>query len=70
MVMSDSQWSDSVDAGYAQVFMVEAFSPDFDPSHMSEPVDDGGEDEEDVDAEGDGDDAAAASVARQHGAVA
>eukprot|EP00971_Amphidinium_carterae_P295431 5867294-Amphidinium_carterae.1 len=50
--------------------MVEAFSPDYDPSHMSEPVDDGGENEDEVDAESDGDDAAAASVARQHGAVA
>eukprot|EP00971_Amphidinium_carterae_P070143 1387883-Amphidinium_carterae.1 len=48
---------------YAQVFMVEAFSPDYDPSHISEPVDGGGENGDEVDAESDGDDAVAASVA-------
>eukprot|EP00971_Amphidinium_carterae_P307368 6108133-Amphidinium_carterae.1 len=53
MLRFDSQLSDGVDAGCAQVSMVEAFAPDYDPSHMSEPVDGGDENEDEVDDESD-----------------
>eukprot|EP00971_Amphidinium_carterae_P229402 4551184-Amphidinium_carterae.1 len=68
MATGHGLWYDGVDAGWcAQFFMVETFSPEYNPSHLSEPVDGIDENDDEVGAESDDDAvAAAASVARWH----